>query len=67
MGAEFDFHRFCRVLALEVPDAVIYADQKGNVLARFCVYETFVDCLDALLKLEPRSHCALVESKPLLA
>lgn len=31
MSAEFDFDRFCRVLAREAPDAMIYADRDGVI------------------------------------
>ncbi len=31
MNLEFDFDRFCRILAREAPDAVIYADGEGII------------------------------------
>ena len=31
MNFEFDFDRFCRTLAREAPDAVIYADGEGRI------------------------------------
>jgi PAS domain S-box-containing protein len=31
MNHEFDFDRFCRILAREAPDAVIYADGEGLI------------------------------------
>lgn len=31
MSAEFDFDRFCRTLAREAPDAIVYADADGVI------------------------------------
>ena len=31
MSSDFDFDRFCHVLAREIPDAVIYADRDGVI------------------------------------
>jgi PAS domain S-box-containing protein len=31
MSSDFEFDRFCRVLAREAPDAVIYADGEGTI------------------------------------
>jgi PAS domain S-box-containing protein len=31
MSSEFDFDRFCQILAREAPDAVIYADSAGVI------------------------------------
>jgi hypothetical protein len=30
-------------------NAAVYTDQNGNVLARFCSFEPFADCLELLL------------------
>jgi hypothetical protein len=45
-------------------NATIYTDQDGNVLARFCMFESFVDCLDALLAVESHGPRTLLSSTP---
>jgi hypothetical protein len=49
-------------LVVRFGNAAVYTDQNGNWLARFCMWESFVDCLDALLAVESRCEQALVSS-----
>jgi hypothetical protein len=41
-------------------EGAVYKDQRGNVIARFCRYEPFVDCLELLLKLEANDSQAVI-------
>jgi hypothetical protein len=45
-------------------NAAIYADENDNVVLRCCPFESFIDCLDALLHLESRSQQALAIRTP---
>jgi hypothetical protein len=46
-----------------IDEGAVYRDQRGNVVARFGRFEPFVDRLDALLDLEPRSSQTAASSK----
>ena len=43
--------------------AAIYTDENDNVVACCCPFESFIDCLDALLHLDSRSQQALVSTQ----
>jgi len=43
--------------------AAIYTDESDNVVLRCCPFESFIDCLDALLHLDSRSQQALVSTQ----
>jgi PAS domain S-box-containing protein len=65
MSADFDFDRFCQVLAREAPDAVIYADREGMIrfwnasaerIFGFSEAEAIGKSLDIIIPADLREH-----------